>query len=177
MTNPNHLKPLDDYDVVFVDLDDTLIQTTLTLDKLSNAPVSHDTHPSAGRWADTHRVYEKSLGIIDIPLYAGADLLLNMLLMSKPHHTVIVANVEDKGQNWNNRINALGIWNDHFHMVFLGSSATKIDFLRRYAMRGDVIVTSDLIAVKGQICGTLLVNPDINQNGCSLLDLANHWRT
>lgn len=177
MTNPNHLKHLADYDVVFVDLEDTLIQSTLTMDKLSNAPVSHDTHPAHGRWADLRHVHHRTMEKLDIPLYAGADLLLNMLLMSKPHHTVIMSAMPPVGQNRQNAINALGKWNDHFKVIYLESSDAKAVFLRRYATKNDVILDDDLIAVKGQICDTLLVNSDINQNGCSLLDLANHWRT
>lgn len=131
------VKPLRNYDVVFLDLDLTLID--------------------------------------DGAMYQGGELLLNMLFrLNHGRSTVIMLVTPDvEALRWEKR-KSLGKFEPLFPVCFFENIDQKLEFLRRYACKNDVIVDSDLDAVSGKICDTVWVNAI---DGYSLIDLVNHWRT
>lgn len=131
------IRPLRDYDVVFLDLDLTLID--------------------------------------DGVMYQGAELLLNMLFrLNHGKRTVIMSVTPDNdAARWEKR-KSLGKFEPLYPVIFFESDAQKLEFIRRYALKDDVILDSDLNAVSGQICDTVWINC---RDGYPLIDLVNHWRT
>jgi len=178
----DHLKPLEFYDAIFIDIDDTLIQTTLTLDKCSKFPVDTTKHPHHGRWLDFSDVVENYNNPIDVPMYAGAEELLAMLwahpaIGGAGNNFIIISAAPDIGHGRQNRINALGKWYDKIGVTFFASDAEKIVFLNRFAMKRDVIIDDKEIILRNRACDTVLANADINTQGCDLRDLVNYWGT
>lgn len=158
---------------IFIDIDDTLIKTTLTLDQFSKYPKA-PVHPLNGRWKDFDDVIIHLNNTLAIPLYEGV-LELFFLLKNQDFRIISAApNIESSRVN---KINALKELNLNSEILFFDSDVDKLKFLKENALELNDLVIDDKLSILNELqCSTLLVNKDLNNNALSIEDLVYNWK-
>jgi len=150
--------------IIYVDVDDTLIQTTLTMDAFSQHPIK-SCHPAKGRWQDIDFVMEHYNWPIDVPLYAGAAEFVNRFRKQ----IQVVSAAPDIGVSRANRqhaVDPLGV-----SIKFFDDDASKLKFLKTHVKSGDYVIDDKESIISGLDTGVcILVNTDLNPGGVN-------WKT
>lgn len=165
------LKTFSSYNNIFIDVDDTLIKTTLTLDSFSKYPVLFSKHPLDGRWQDFEDVVINYDNALLVPLYEGVNELFELL---KDNNVTIISAAPKSGESRNNRINSLGKYGSL--IKFFDNDTTKRKYLERHVTKKDLIIDDKESILYNMKCDTLLINSDVNSNGISILNLVEYWR-
>jgi hypothetical protein len=162
------IKPYYEYGTIYLDVDDTLIKTTLTLDQYSKHPII-PVHPSQGRWEDFIDVIQYYDQPIKIPLYEGVEELFDLL---KSQQVKVISAAPDINYSRQNRVNAIGHLTD---IQFFDSDLDKIEFLKSTVDRDDLVVDDKYLVLNDITCYTILINKELN-NTMSIQELVNYWR-
>lgn len=167
------LRHYSEFKKIFIDIDDTLIKTTKTLDQFSKYPLT-PVHPLNGRWKDFDDVIIHLNDTLYIPLYEG---VLELFFLLKNRNFRIVSASPDIKFSRVNKINALKELNLNSEILFFESDDDKIIFLKEHASELNDLVIDDKQCILDQLsCSTLLVNKDLNNNALSIEDLVYNWK-
>jgi len=166
MTNLHHLKNFSKYNVIYIDVDDTLIQTTLTLDRFSKFPIKEGVHPINGRWNDLEDIVLHYNDYLEVPLYDGVKKLLSLI-----NKKVISAAPDISVSRENRTRSLLGL----SYIDFFDNDEEKIDYLKKTITENDLIIDDKEKVLYNMKCDTLLVNNDLNKEGVSIKELVTFW--
>ena len=144
-----------------LDVDDTLLKTTLTLDTFSD-DIREGVHPLNGRWTDIDSVmwhYDNTPMLIDV--YAGVVSLL-MFLEGKNVVVCSAARVSPYGRC--NRLRSLQHLN--VPIKFFETDHAKIEYINTIVSESTTILDDKLSVLNAIKVGRkVLVNPDVNGSG------------
>lgn len=141
-----------------LDVDDTLLKTTLTLDTFSDN-VREGVHPLNGRWSDIDSVmwyYDNTPMLIDV--YSGVVSLLKSL---EGKNVVVCSAARVSPYGRCNRLRSLQHLN--VSIKFFETDHAKIEYINTIASESTTILDDKLSVLNAIKVGRkVLANPDVN---------------
>lgn len=163
------LTPLKPFSEIFIDVDDTLIQTTLTMDQFSNH-VNYGVSARDGRWGDNiDEVMSNYDNVLVVEPYPLSSDLINTLQVMKVYINIF-SSAPDIGFGRKNRENAVNKVCD-LPITFFNNDDDKHLKLKQLTHENSLTIDDKphiLVGLQGQ---TILMNPDINPGGMSISEL------
>jgi hypothetical protein len=157
---------------VFIDVDDTLIKTSRTLDQFSKYTVKQKTSAFKGRWFDPEDVLNHLDNEMYIPQYEDAARFI-MYLHDNDISFEIISAARDQGAGRANRTNniqdILTACGKSVH--FFDDDESKLAYLNQH-VTADTLTIDDKPSILTKISGVrILVNPDVNSDALTFTEI------
>lgn len=157
---------------VFIDVDDTLLQTSRTLDKFSKYKVTYCHSAFQGRWFDAQAVLDNLDNLMYIPQYEDAARFV-MFLHDNDVSFEIISAARDQADGRANRTNNIAdiLAACGKTIRFFDSDESKLAYLNEH-VTPNTLTIDDKESILMKISGVrLLVNKDVNSDALTFTEI------